>query len=188
MGVAEKVDHLKLCNSHKIPFEDFHRQFCSGCYQPECTRSLHGLSKFEDRVLNWEKRLFVNIPRMDSGDPRFKDLSAKKFLEVVQGPAGRPSEWLDPKDVETKRTISIPEPPKLEEPPKPAAPPPQTPAPVFVPEIHQVPRNTPNRPRQMIGGADPKPSPPVLDPWQPKQELQPGEKLIQPGARIKFGQ
>jgi hypothetical protein len=38
----------------------------------------------------------------------------------------------------------------------------------------------------MIGGAEQKPLPPVLDPWQPKQPLKPDDILVKPGGRIKL--
>lgn len=191
-----KVDHLRLCNEHGIPFQDFQAQFCSRCLQPECTRSQHGKSRFDSRVTTWEDKLFLNVDRMDPSDERFQNITAHKFLSVDPGNARTQSAWMDPKDLEPTKTISIPEPapepppvvveaapdpappPKLEEPVAPAA-----------PLGDAVLMNTPNRPRQMIGGAEQKPSSPVLDPWASKQPqpLKPGERLVERGARIRFG-
>jgi hypothetical protein len=200
--VAEKVDHLKLCNEHKIPFQDFEAQFCSRCLQPECTRSQSGKSKFEQRVATWENRLFLNVARMDSRDERFQPISAQKFLGVNPGTQGSQSSWDDPRTIETTKLISLPEPtPPAPEPVRAAPPEEKLPEleliPVTVPVTEPAPapanspqvlRNTPNRSRQMIGNATPPVPVPVLDPWQPKQPLKPGEHLVEPGARIKLGE
>jgi len=205
-----KVDHLRLCNEHGIPFQDFEASFCQRCVQPECTRSQHGKTKFEARVGAWEERLFLKVLKMDPKDERFPTISGQKFLSIGGGsgrsggsgggssgsPAGG-SAWIDPKDLEPTKTISIPA-PVVEEPPPPPtasveAPKAMEPQPSgAAPEAPlrtvspQVLSNTPNRPKQMIGGAEQKPSSPVLDPWQPKQPLKPGEQLVKPGARVKL--
>src|SRR4051812_12875985 len=163
-----KVDHLRLCNEHNIPFRDFEAQFCQRCLQPECTRSQHGKSRFDTRVMTWEDRLFTHVSRMDPSDERFKNITAQKFLLVDPGTPKAPSAWVDPKDLEPTRTISIPAPEPTHAPvvvapvssPAPVVPPPPT--------TTQLPMNTPNRPRQMVGAAEQKPTAPVLDPWQPK--------------------
>ena len=195
----EKRDYLGLCNETKIPFQDFITRFCSRCFQGECSRSLHGKSRFEHRIQNWEGALFTNVVTLDPKDDRYKDISAKRFLPVDPGQANAPSAWLDPREIEPAREIVIPaaqplvvknpEPspqvapivPKAEEsaPQAPAAAPPQPPPDPVI-------RNTAVKPRQMIGGAEQKPPPPVLDPWQPKQPLKPDDVLVKPGGRIKL--
>jgi hypothetical protein len=185
-----KIDHLRLCNEHGIPFQDFEAQFCQRCLQPECTRSQHGKSRFEERVASWQDRLFLNVPRMPTTDERFRGITAQKFLTVDPGTPRTQAVWADPKDLEPPRTISIPTPPPepVPEPaPEPPPPSPPPPAPQPSPEVPQQILNTPVRSRQMIGGVESKPTVPVLDPWQPKQPLKPGEHLVEPGARIRFG-
>jgi hypothetical protein len=183
--------------------------FCSRCFQGECSRSLHGKSRFEVRALTWQDTLFNNVPRLDPKDPRFQEIASKRFLPVAPPQMGTSSAWMDPRDVEPSREISIPSsavpvasapPPPLVTAPTPSpqavemvlepqavqpAPTP-SPAPPAAP-AEPVIRNTPARPRQMIGGGDPKPASPVLDPWQPKQPLRPDEVLVKPGGRIKLG-
>ncbi len=184
-----KVDHLRLCNEHGIPFQDFEAQFCQRCLQPECTRSQHGKSRFDARVGSWHDRLFVNISRLPSTDDRFKSITSQKFLTVDPGPQRAQPTWRDPKDLEPERIVSIPSPEPIP-PPEPPAPEPAPTPPKPEPVVAALPQqlvNTPARPRQMIGGAEQKPTSPVLDPWQPKQPLQPGERLIEPGTRIRFG-
>lgn len=194
--MADKVDHLKLCNEHRIPFQEFEAMFCSRCLQPECARSQAGKSKFDQRVTQWEDRLFLKVLQMNPEDERYRNITAQKFLVVNPSNPGTQTAWMDPRDVEPTKVISLPEPapvvvvappPVLEEklPELDLIPiTPEPPAPVLRP---QVLRNTPNQPRQMIGGAAPPAPASVLDPWQPKQPLKPGEQLVEPGARIKFG-
>lgn len=190
-------------------------QWCSRCFQKECTRSLHGKSKFEARAQNWESLLFTNVSKLDPNDDRFKEISTKKFLNVLPTLSGAKSAWMDPRDVDSAREYSIPArapaPPALFLPPEPeielpplpeivpvtravelptppvepvekptvAPPAPGTPDPVL--------RNTPARSKQMIGGGEQNAPSPVLDPWQPKQGLKPGETLVKPGSRFRFG-
>jgi hypothetical protein len=156
---------------------------------------MHGKSRFEDRALNWEDRLFRNVSRLDPSDERFPEISAKKFLTVLQGTPQAPSTWLDPREIETTKAYSIPSQPVVEPveklvpapPPVAVAAPPPIQAPVQTPGQEPVLRNTPARQRQMIGGGEPKPPVPVLDPWASKQPLSPNDNLVKPGARIKFG-
>ncbi len=195
---VEKRDNLGLCNETRIPFQDFVAGYCSRCFQADCTRSLHGKSRFEHRIANWEKLLFTEVPTLDPSDARFREIAAKRFLPIAPVQANAPSAWLDPRDIEPSKEYSIPAPPP-EPVPLPSAPPlPPTPSPAPVekkteplslpsaPRPEPVIRNTAVKPRQMIGGAEQKAPPPVLDPWQPKQPLKPGEVLIQPGGRIKL--
>lgn len=197
--MPEKVDHLRTCNDQNVPFQDFELQFCQRCIQPECTRSQHGKSRFEQRALNWESNLFLNVPRMDPNDSRYASIAGKRFLTVAGVQPAVSSAWIDPREdrpvqvqvpVQLKAPEGRAEPEPLElVPVAPEAPPPPAPRVVENPVPTGLPRNTEARPRQMIGGVEPKPVAPVLDPWQPTnrpQPLQPGETLVQPGARIKF--
>lgn len=201
----QKQDYLRICNEYGIPFQDFEAQFCSRCLQPECSRSQSGKTKFEERVANWEDRLFLNPDRMDPSDERFQGITAKKFLTVLpSSPHEIRSDWIDPRTA-VEPAPRPPEPVKLASPtpkfvpPKPE-PPPASPAPVQAEAQPTEPTpatpranppvlaNTPNRPKQMIGGASPNPKP-VLDPWQSNKPppANPGEQAVKPGSRIKFG-
>lgn len=81
--MSDRRDNLSECNNLKVPVEDFKLFWCNRCLQPECTRSLYGKTKFEQRVTTWLDRLFLNVPRMDTGDPRFSDISRKEFHPVL---------------------------------------------------------------------------------------------------------
>src|SRR5690349_2638847 len=105
-----KQDYLRVCNEHNIPFTDFMAGWCSRCFQKECTRSLHGKSRFEARTNTWEDRLFNHVPKLDPKDERYKDITAKHFLNIAPGSPGAASSWLDPREIETTKTISIPSP------------------------------------------------------------------------------
>lgn len=199
----DKRDWLSYCNETKVPFQDFIAGFCVRCFQPECTRSTHGKSRFEDRALNWENRLFNQVSKLDPSDERFKEIASKRFLPIAPSQASAPSAWMDPRDIEPSKEILIPAPAPAILVPEPAPPvvlAPTPPPPVVVPaqEVPRAPapaappaepvlRNTPAQQRQMIGGGDAKAPQPVLDPWQPKQPLRPDDNLVQPGARIKLG-
>jgi hypothetical protein len=92
------VDHLKLCNEHNLPVEDFRRAFCCRCLRQECSRAEGKGSRFEDRVQAWLPRLFTQVPRMSEADPRFEKLSKQGFIEMpVGGPLEvQSAEWIDP--------------------------------------------------------------------------------------------
>jgi hypothetical protein len=210
--MAEKRDWLGTCNDQGVPLEDFQRQFCARCLQPECTRSQHGQSQFDARVANWEDRFFHSVPQMDESDPRFQQIRAKRFLGIdTSGPAVVQG-WVDP--------LKLEEAPAL--PAEPAMVPPPEPVPTYeVPEAKQVearavadleeqgpapveaqeasaprrptgtPMNTPNQPRQMVGGkkVDEQPTVSVSDPWKaPTPAKAPdGTKVVPPGAKIRLG-
>jgi hypothetical protein len=205
MTMPDKRDWLHLCNEFAIPNEDFEMQHCARCFQSsECTRSQHGKGKFDERVANWEQRLFTEVPRMDESDPRFRVITAQKFVEIDPGPTpevGR-SAWVDPRDLQdTIPEYEVPETkqieaatvadleeqgptktPKLDEPePEPQVP--QRAAPVVA-----SPMNTPNQPGQMVGNREkPSAKTPPADPWESK-ETAPESKdpVVKPGARIRF--
>lgn len=203
----ERRDHLKLCNEHNVPFQDFERQFCSRCLQPECTRSRAGESKFEHRVHNWQDRLFDNVPTMPNDDPRLVSIRAKKFMAIDPGrvpEVGQGSAWLDPRDLPQEPEVSAePVPASVEEPVDPVLQeeaavaeevdsepsedqvsdpqnPPANPLPRFL-------MNTPTQSGQMVGGREAPKAAPPRDPWAPKEEPQTGDvEVVKPGARIRF--
>jgi hypothetical protein len=182
-----KQDYIKDCNDQGVSLEDFRLQFCTRCLQPECTRSQHGKSRFDQRVHSWESRLFLDIPRMDGEDPRFVDIRAQKFMDMGRTPEVQA--WVDPQDLVEPEPEPEPEPNTYEIPkttqiaaetitdldeqgPKPAP---------------AAPANTSNRRGQMLGGkkVDVKAPQPVSDPWVPKKA--PKGEVVQPGAKIRLG-
>ena len=209
--MAEKRDWLGTCNDKGVSLEDFQLQFCARCLQPECTRSQHGRSQFDARVADWEDRLFKQVPRMDEADPRFQQIQAKRFLGIdMSGPA-RVQSWVDPLKLEDPPAPLPPEPAMVEPPPREYEVPEakqvearavadleeQGPAPVEVRETPaprrpiSPPMNTPNQPRQMVGGkkVDEQPTVSVSDPWKaPTPAKAPdGTKVVKPGAKIRLG-
>ena len=191
---VEKRDQYKECNTlGEVSVEDFRLQFCARCIQPECTRSQHGKSKFDQRVTTWESRLFIDVPRMSLSDPRFSDFQAKRFHQIDTGRVPEIQGWTDPRDLE-----------------EPSAPEPDTyevsetkqvevqaiadieefgvAAPASEPQaVPQASKSTSNRRGQMLKGkkVDAKPTQPVFDPWVGKKP--PEGKVVQPGAKIRLG-
>jgi len=89
--MSTRRDFLKECHSQvagkvkePLTFELFSESFCTRCLQPECTRSSHGKTKFDQRVTSWEDRLFLKVPRMDPGDPRFESIAGQEFSPVQE--------------------------------------------------------------------------------------------------------
>jgi hypothetical protein len=208
-----KLDFLKECNTHGVPLEDFKQQFCDRCFQPECTRSQHGGSKFERRVTTWEDRLFKNPPKMDRGDPRYQQISAKKFL-TIQTPIqvrGQKAAWMDPRELVEKlpipevriKTPVIPPILKPEPIPEPVAqkeiaqvvqkPPEPKTEPKQAPGVAGSLMNTPSVGAQMLQGHKKEEPPAKKDPWIVNPGVtgsgQSGDvgKVVQPGAKIRFG-
>jgi hypothetical protein len=109
----EKQDLLQVClrdlGPKPPPLPEFKAAFCDHCSQPECTRSLSGTSLFDQRVQNWEDRLFKNPSRLPQDDPRFSQITAQKFVDVaashgvhlpILGRTQVPSQsWVDPREL-----------------------------------------------------------------------------------------
>jgi hypothetical protein len=213
--MAHRLDFLKECNDQQVPLEDFRLQFCARCVQPECTRSTHGTSKFDQRVTTWEQRLFTEVPRMESSDPRFEGIQGKMFkmfsLPVQQ--AGAKSDWMDPRDLveptpqphvdppaepEEEEPIPPTEPEFPEVPESPSAPPPvaavSTQPPVkattskLSPAILRM--NTPSQSGRMLAG---NPAPTPKDPWAgpaAPANAKPNEGgvvIVKRGATVRLG-
>lgn len=197
-------DFLNLCNSMNVPLEDFKGQFCNRCLNTECVRSIVGKSGFDQRVATWQQRLFTEVPQLGPEDPRFVQISAKKFLGVEAGPIPEigatpvKSAWIDPRNLDeaSERVQKVEaSPPVLETVQEPVvAEAPKAESVVSRPEPKTttplIPMNTPHRPKQMLANAPSSalktPSP--VDPWAtPTNPETAGVKVIQPGARIRFG-
>lgn len=171
-----KQDFYSTCNPNNTP--DFDGRFCTRCAQSECKRSVVGKTSFGDRVANWEERLFTSPSSLPEDDPRYKEISGKKFvsLNVVQG---QTAQWVDtsrveeaasqaPEIVPQAEILKASEPSVIK----------QEPFKAVIPA-----KNTPVKGRQMLSG---EAVAPVLDPWQPKQPLKPGDQLVSKGAKIKL--
>lgn len=183
---VKKRDQYKECNDQpEVLLKDFELQFCSRCVRPDCTRSQHGRSKFDQRVTTWESRLFIDVPRMSPEDPRFVDFQAKRFREIdttaVPNIQGRVQDWVDPRDLDAE--YEIPETKKIE-------------SAIVSDEDEQGPAkapepvpSTPDRRGKMLGGkkVDEKLTRPVLDPWEPKKQTPTEGKIVKPGAKIRLG-
>lgn len=201
------------CDLGGIPIPEFEAMYCGRCAQPECSRSQHGKSRFDQRVQNWQERLFTKVPRMDPKDPRFELVSAKNFKMIDVGPSvviGGSSAWLDahtpstpapaedepapdtdpmspPEPAQPSPTDPIPPPLHEASAPLPASPlaagPPAAPAP-----RHVLLMNTPNQPggRMLPGAPNVTTTPPARrDAWAAPTGSD--EKIVKPGARIKLG-
>lgn len=196
--MTTRRDWVKDCLSEvaskgtQISPQELKTSFCDFCAQPECTRSLFGKSKFEQRVSTWKERLFTQVPRMKEGDPRFEAIASKGFI-LIPPEALLPKSsgnWLDPRDVEPV-SVSVPEKiedltpaPAQEEPqaqpdPEPAAPPPMSREVVLI--------NTPVQRGLMLPGGTQTGPRPQRDQWDAPQPVRPGEKVVQRGATVRFG-
>lgn len=184
-----KRDFLGECNDQAIPLEDFRLAFCVRCFQPECSRSQYGTSKFESRVNSWQERLF-QAPQLPRTDPRYAAIQAKRFLTLAVGPAPNVSTWIDPQTLPVAQEPArvAPADPTLV---RPILTPPQIPNSIMespsqtqLDKIPARPTNTPNAGPQMIGTPEP-----AKDSWAGtvSQPLKPEERLVKPGARVKMG-
>jgi hypothetical protein len=198
----DRWDQFAECNADKAPIELFTASCCARCMNPECTRSQAGKFKFDQRVATWYERLYGNVPRMPTEDPRYAKISGQRFLMLDGGPTPSiSSAWLDPRDLEKP-----PEVPKLRLPVLPstkksdpplAAPIPVEAASLPTPETNQkysprnlVLANAPVQPGQMIQSATGTPAAPVQapkDPWAvPLPAAPAGAVVVKPGATVKL--
>lgn len=174
-----KQDYYSYCRKlegFELSVQDLHDVWCYKCLNPECSRSINGTSKFENRVQNWEQEKFISPARLDPSDPRYVEIAAKRFLNVMPSTPGRNSSWDDPRDISTS-SVSVPEAlitlPSLpvielpETPPPapvvvaPTPPPPPPPAPVaqVVPEPVAVPEPVVVQPQEKQVVTPPKGQP-----------------------------
>lgn len=195
-------DFLKECHSQVVgqvkeplTFDMFLGAYCTRCLQPECTRSTHGSTKFDQRVASWEDRLFLRVPRMDPSDPRFESISRQEFAPaqetlVVHG-------WGTENEPEPPRAF-VPEPAQeaaVEE-----VPGTKEPLPVYSqPDESNASisrdtllMNTPVVTEQYLPGAS-KQSIPIrstkknVDPWGAPEQSAPSEVIVNAGATVRFG-
>ncbi len=173
---------------------------CSRCFQKECSRSLFGKSRFEQRTLAWRERLFEHVPRMDDSDPRLITLSSKRFIEIDKGripeiQSASGSTWIDPRDLDVLEEspqasvlvepVAVPEPTVVEETPVVVPSPPHSPALVSNHPLQPRLLNTPRQQPQMIGS---RPTPqPKRDAWEAAPQETKGLPVVRSGARIKMG-
>lgn len=196
-------DYLKECHAQvvqkakeNLPLEDFGSAYCERCFQPECSRSTHGKTKFDQRVATWEDRLFLKVPRMDRSDPRFEEISSKEFHPVQEALVVHG--WGDPEEPTPKEEI-LPDPPPevsvTEEP----APEPAVQSPYFQPtgapssiSRETLLLNTSVESEQYLPGAprsNTKPDTPKkrVDSWGALEQSTPSEVVVAAGATVKFG-
>jgi len=194
--MAQRRDFLKECHSQvsqqvkeALPLDSFGVAYCSRCLQPECSRSTHGTTRFDQRVANWQERLFLKVPRMDPGDPRFEEISSREFHPVqetlvVQG-------WGDsdpepPKSTPPETLTEIVSSGEQEE--KPHFQPTPTPSSIS----HSVLlMNTRVESEQYLSGA-PKPpgqsdSAKKKNSWGAPEQSTPSEVVVATGATVRFG-
>lgn len=195
-------DFLKECHSQvaakakePLTFDMFTEAYCARCLQPECTRSSHGKTKFDQRVTSWADRLFLKVPRMDQSDPRFESISRQEFAPaqetlVVRG-------WGTESEPEPPRAF-IPEP--AQETSKDEIPATNEPLPVYPQPDNSgasisrdtLLMNTPVVTEQYLPGAS-KQSIPIrstkknVDSWGAPEQSAPSEVIVNAGATVRFG-
>lgn len=76
-----KLDFLKECMSDagQMPLDEFNVTYCVRCANRECARSGSGQMSFDRRVQNWQKDMFINVPRAQENDPRYTMIRSKHF-------------------------------------------------------------------------------------------------------------
>lgn len=188
--------------------EQFGEVWCKQCLNPECERSQHGKSLFDQRTISWEERLFTQVPRMSQDDPRYLSITRQAFHTIDVGPTPevRTSAWHDPRDLgaapaPTHFSAPVPMPAPVPPAPAPAPvvrelkpsgpvtsaqpaqapiPPPAAPVRPALRPQQPVPMNTPSPQGRMLHGA-PVPAP-APDPWsgpsKPAVPSSPGHDVV----------
>jgi hypothetical protein len=171
-------DLLGECNDKGAPLDEFIAGWCARCLNPDCTRSLHGKTKFDVRVNTWEERLFLNPPRMPSEDPRYENIAGQRFLTIDVGrtPEVR-SDWIDPNSVMSSEPDLTPAPEPVFTTPVPQ--PPSVGG--HIPQ-HLVLANAPDQSGKVLPGASKEP---VKDPWGVPEPTT--EKILPIGGTFKMG-
>ncbi len=89
--MSSKADFLKDCLSDPalvqgpIPIDEFTRVYCLRCQSRECSRSRANGMLFDQRVGNWQEKLFINPAQAKEGDPGFDHLRNRNFLPIIPG-------------------------------------------------------------------------------------------------------
>ena len=190
-------DLLVECVNADTPVDVLTAAWCSRCGNPECVRSTVGLSKFEQRIKDWEEKLFLHPPTLAPEDPRFSQIVAQKFItiDVERMPEIR-SDWTDPRDLKEPEIVLPPAkvqpdplivlPPTVEAPP-PSPPKPSTSGPS--PALNLVGANASDQSGKVLRGGE-RASTSKSDPWatpEPPDPPDPADIVVQPGAKIKMG-
>jgi hypothetical protein len=158
------------CNDKEMPLVEFQAGWCSRCMSPECTRSLHGKTRFDVRTETWLERLFLHPPTMAADDPRYAGIAAKKFLTIDMGrtPEVR-SDWVDPNAL--VQPVEVGPPAEIA----------VVSAPIPTPAQGNVLRNAPDQSGTVLPGG---PAQAPRDPWRAPA---PAENLVPVGGTVRFG-
>jgi hypothetical protein len=170
-------DQYGECNDRGMPLADFQAGWCSRCMNPECTRSLHGKTRFDLRTETWFERLFEQPPTMPPTDPRYGVIAGQRFISIDTGRVPEVgSGWVDPNTL--VEPVTMPEPVALS-------------APAIMPVVispaggPDVLRNAPDQSGKVLPGAParllPAQAPVVTDPWAT------AEKVVPLGGTVRFG-
>jgi len=196
-------DYLKECHAQvtkqvkeNLSLDDFGSAYCVRCLQPECSRSTHGMTKFDQRVATWEECLCLKVPRMDQSDPRFGVIASKEFHPVQESLVVHG--WGDAEEPIPK--MVVPAEPSQGEPiveaPHPDL---EVQAPYFQPITapHSISRetlllNTSVESEQYLPGAsrpDTQSNTPKkrVDSWGAPEQSTPSEVVVTAGATVRFG-
>lgn len=146
--MSDRQDLFGQCNDVGATEAAFQIEWCSRCLNPECARSQFGSSRFEQRISNWEKKLFLEVPKLPVNDPRFPSLTRQGFVTIDTGRTpnvgATSSSWDDPRDLEAR--------------PEPTARPDPPPVPTSAEEPLSLP---PGFPSQHLAAAEPASGPPL---------------------------
>ena len=180
--VRPKDDFLKECMSEmgNVPLDVFNRELCLKCANRECVRAGMNNSLFDKRVRDWRDKLFLNVERVEPGDPRFSEIEAKHFMPLggsssweVRGPepVTEPEPVVEPEPEPEPEEVSVESEPDLEEIPEPEPERIEEPEPAEAIPVPPVPTNTQFDQGAMLGGQAPSDE----------------DAVIQPGGTYTFG-
>ena len=200
--MSNRRDFLRDCHAQVIkqvkeplPFDAFGAAYCSRCLQPECTRSTHGSTKFDQRVATWQDRLFLNVPRMDQDDPRFESIAQKEFSPIEESLVVRGWGGESAPEPQMEFVPELLEEPVVEESYTKSEPPPV----YFQPTntTTSISRDTllmnthvsseqylPGAPTPSVTPISPKKT---IDSWGSPEQSTPSEVIVKAGATVRFG-
>lgn len=106
-----RKDYLSECMSEVgvVPLDVFNKEFCLVCANAECSRSRANNSLFQLRATNWEKDLFLNVPRLKDSDPLAVEIRSKWYTPpaITVAPAVKQKPLEEPKE-DTENTKEKP--------------------------------------------------------------------------------